>query len=38
MKVVNSKVYYLVDWFPTLEPGDSLGNVKELVDEFEERL
>jgi hypothetical protein len=37
-KVVDGKIYYLVDWRPTLMLEDELGNAKELVGEFEERL
>jgi hypothetical protein len=37
-KVVDGKVHYLVDWRPTLVLEDELGNVKELVDEFEARI
>jgi hypothetical protein len=37
-EVVNGEVYYLVDWYPTLVSGHSLGNTKELLDEFEARL
>lgn len=37
-EVVNDEVYYLVDWRPTLISGHSLGNSKELVDQFEARL
>jgi hypothetical protein len=35
---VDSILYYLVEWCPTLEPEHSLGYAKELVDEFEARL
>ena len=37
-KVINGKVYYLVDWRPTLVPEHALGNAKELVAEFEARV
>lgn len=36
-RVVDGDVHYLVDWRPTLVPEHALGNVKELVDEFEAR-
>jgi hypothetical protein len=31
-------LHYLVEWCPTLEPEHSLGQAKELVDEFEAQL
>jgi hypothetical protein len=35
---VKGVVHYLVEWCPTLVPENSLGNAKELVDEFEARV
>lgn len=35
---INGEPHYLVDWQPTLLPRHSLGDAKELVDNFEARL
>jgi hypothetical protein len=35
---VDGVLHYLVDWYPTLQPENSLRHAKELVDKFEARL
>jgi hypothetical protein len=35
---INGVPHYWVDWYPTLEPEESLEHTKELVDDFEARL
>lgn len=37
-EVIDSMLYYLIDWQPTVLPRHSLGHAEQLVDEFESRI
>jgi hypothetical protein len=35
---VDGVLHYVVDWYPTIMPGHSLGHAKEKVDKYEARI
>ncbi|KUI63337.1 hypothetical protein VM1G_12089 [Cytospora mali] len=36
-EVIDNEVFYMIAWKPTLEHVDNLGNMKELIQDWEQR-